>query len=1276
LGFAWTHTYARSIEYLPGSDPNSAAKTAIVSRPEGGRVSFHYINGQWQADADVLATLIQRLDVQGALLGWTYTPVDGREVEYYDVLGRLAQITRSDGTYVALIYNNGAIEGGARDYCPSRVEAQDGRALVFVCDNAGRIAGITDPAGSNYAYAYDSSGRLQSVTYPDGMQRTYLVNESAYLGGASMKNALTGIQDEDSQRFATFTYDSQGRAVSTEHAGGVEKYSIAYTSDEAVVITGPLGHTDTRSFGTVLGLRRALSSVEQCADCVTRNLGYTYDENGRIDVATDAAGSMTDYDYDDRGLLVQEKDASSDAFVNRTRQTDWHAGFSVPLARRTYNADAVLLTSSQWTYNARAQPLTATRTEPASGAVRATTMAYCEQVDVDAGTCPRIGLVVSIDGPRTDASDLTTYTYYPTDDAACSTTSTICSHRRGDLHKVTNALGQVTEYLRYDGAGRVLSTKDPRGVITDYEYHPRGWLTANKVRGADDASEVDDRITRIEYWPTGLVKQITQPDGAFIAFTYDAAHRLTDIVDNAGNILHYTLDNAGNRIKEDTGDAGGALKHTLSRVYNQLGQLKTQATAVGDPTDFAYDANGNTTSLSDALSRTTLSGYDPLNRLSRTLQDIDGIRAETQFKYDALDNITQVTDPKGLQTRYEYSGFGEPVKLTSPDTGVTTYTYDSAGNRSSQTDARGITTTYSYDALNRLTKVGYPTSGLDVSYTYDVSQSVCASGETYAVGRLAKMQDGGAITQYCYNRFGDLVRKVQTTNGKSLVLRYAYTSGGRLQQMTYPDGAAVDYVRNAQGQPVEVGVTPPGGNRQVLLTGANYYPFGPSAGWTYGNGRNLQRIYDQDYRPQAIQDARPGGLEIGFGFDPVGDLIALTPAGNATPDITLDYDPLGRLTAFKDGQTGALIDGYTYDATGNRLSAQVNGAVQGYTYPSDSHRLSAVADTARTYDAAGNTTAIGGTARQYVYDATGRMSQARRSGSVTMNYRYNGKGEQVRRFLGSINTYTLHDEAGHWLGDYDGNGAPLQQAIWLDDLPVGLLAAGGQPYYIEPDHLGSPRVVIDPERDVAVWTWSLKGEAFGNTVPDQDPDGDGSAFVLDMRFPGQRFDMASGLNQNIFRDYESGSGRYVESDPIGLKGGRSTYAYALGNPISFTDRLGLITLPQDPSGLPPNWNPDPSHRDPNGERWTNGTDVLDFHRGRPGLPGWRGRDHWHHDEGDKHYAPGEECPTTDDDAPAEDQEFMEKMSKITGLTGTALIMYLIISEGSRLFPPRNLVPVP
>jgi RHS repeat-associated protein len=170
----------------------------------------------------------------------------------------------------------------------------------------------------------------------------------------------------------------------------------------------------------------------------------------------------------------------------------------------------------------------------------------------------------------------------------------------------------------------------------------------------------------------------------------------------------------------------------------------------------------------------------------------------------------------------------------------------------------------------------------------------------------------------------------------------------------------------------------------------------------------------------------------------------------------------------------------------------------------------------------------------------------------------------VRRSVPALTRY-VYDASGRLAGEYDGAGRLMQETVWLGDLPVATLrpkangVSGVEVFYVGVDHLGTPRVVTRPTDNKVVWSWE-NSEAFGNSLVNENPSGLG-AFTYNLRMPGQQFDRETGTFYNYFRDYDSSLGRYVQSDPIGLLGGMSTFGYARGNPISRTDPFGLFNFP-------------------------------------------------------------------------------------------------------------------
>jgi RHS repeat-associated protein len=737
------------------------------------------------------------------------------------------------------------------------------------------------------------------------------------------------------------------------------------------------------------------------------------------------------------------------------------------------------------------------------------------------------GRVLTANGPRTDVSDVTTYTYY-----SCST-----GYHCGQVHTITNALGHVTTHNTYNAHGQPLTITDPNGVATTLAYDARQRLTSRTV-GSEQ--------TTFTYWPTGLLKKATLPDGSFLEYTYDAAHRLTEVEDSEGNRIVYTLDAMGNRTAENLYDPSSALTQTRTRVFNTLNQLWKEIGAAGTAavtTSFSYDNNGNQTGINAPLSRNTVQAYDELNRLKQVTDPLSGV---TQYGYDALDQLISVTDPRSKVTSYTYNALGDLTQQVSPDTGSTANTYDSGGNLATTTDARSKTGTYVYDALNRVTSVTYPDQS--ISYTYD-------SG-TNQKGRLTQVTDASGSTSWSYDTHGRVLSRQQSM-GVTKTLGYAYDSFGRLQTLTLPSGNAVTY-GYTDGKITSLTLN----GSTTILSNVLYQPFGPTRGWTWGNSTLAIREYDTDGKVTEVDSA---GLKA-YSYDDAFRMTGITDAANSSLSQTYGYDLLGRLTS----ATGtSLNQGWTYDANGNRLT-QTGSAASTYTVGSTSNRLSSVSGAlsrSYSYDNSGNTTSDGTAA--FTYNDAGRMVSATKA-SVTATYALNALGQRVKKTTSGSSTYFVYDEAGHAVGEYDNAGNLIQETVWFGETPVATVrpnGAGVNLFYVHTDHLNSPRRISRPSDNAVVWRWD--SDPFGTTTANQDPDGDSNPFAYGLRFPGQYFDAETGLHYNYFRDYDPQVSRYVESDPIGLRGGLNTYAYVGGNAVSRIDPSGLdgTVVPGAP-GLP------------------------------------------------------------------------------------------------------------
>ncbi len=1109
------------------TDPNTSANaSACVQHLSLASNAYQLTaeDGTWTQFSWSGSAVTQNADINDRVTQITVSGVNEWQVhrgddtiEIYNLAGSLLQRTLRGGKTFTFTYSTSSTSSTIAPRPGLLLSESDafGHTISWQYNAASQVSQMTDPAGGVYTYTYDTTGNLTGVTYPDTKTRGYSYNESAYTASTNLPNALTGITDERGTRYATFSYDTHGRGVGTQHAGGVDSFSLSYASTSpgaTATVVDPLGTTRTYGFSSTVSasyLRDNSQQQPNSSGSGTVTQGQLFDSNGNVSQLTDYNGNVTTYTFDlSRNLETSRTEAYGTSRA-RTITTSWDSTWRQPASVSVYaggSGTGTPLRTTAYTYDSLGNVLTKTVTDPATSSTRVWTYTY-----------DSYGRMLTADGPRTDVTDTTTYTYY-----TCTT-----GYECGQVHTVTDANGKVTTYNTYNAHGQPLTITDPNGVVTTLTYDSRLRVTSRQV---------STETTTFSYWPTGLLKQVTLPDSSYLHYNYDTAHRLTQISDGSGNKIIYTLDNAGNRTAENGYDPSSTLHHTHTRAYTALNQLYKDINAAGTSavtTTYGYDNNGNQTSIAAPLSRNTANTYDELNRLHQITDPASGV---TQFAYDANDNLTSVVDPLSLTTSYTYNGFGDLATQSSPDTGTTTNTYDSGGNLATSTDARSAVSTYTYDVLNRVTSAAYKigsTTDQTITFTYD-------SG-TYGVGRLTGASDANHSMSWTYDALGRVTGKGQVVGGVTLSMGYGYSSGNPVSVVT-PSGQTVVYGYNSNHQVTSISI-----NGTTLLNGVTYEPFGGVNGWTWANSTTTSRTYDTDQKITQIssQGVRTNTYDNAFRITQIAD----TTTGAST--YTYGYDSLDRVTS----GVGAVNQTFTYDANGNRLT--VGGSASStFTISPTSNRVTAISGALSkgyTYDAAGNPGTY--SPISLTYNDRGRLSAVQTT-SNTETIVYNALGQMIMVSGGSPGTVLYaYDEAGHLLGEYSSTGALVQETVWLGDIPVATLrphSGGGiDTYYVHTDHLNTPHQITRPSDNAQMWAW------FPATFGDVSPSG---SLAYDLRFPGQIYDGQGGLLQNWNRDYDPAVGRYVESDPIGLDGGINTYAYASSNPIGRIDPSGTFSI--------------------------------------------------------------------------------------------------------------------
>lgn len=1134
--------------YLDRNEPCSpngeTLKKIHAYNPSGYATHFSLVGGVWTSDGGDIAQLVSG--------EWIVDYVDGAH-QVFATNGQPKTIRNERGIGLAYAYNSSSQL--------TAITHTAGRTLTLTWSNH-KITSVVAPNGKAYGYGYNVNGYLASVTHPDALGvRTYHYESSLDPG------YLTGIS-VNGERFSRYQYLADGRAQWSGLEGGTERSNFVYYADRTVV-TNAIGQATTYYVASVDGVNR-VSGVQRpvTGTCTSGTVDTQYNLDGTVDYEVDAVGVKKDYSYDVDGRptqIVAGIGLNGETDQQQITQIAWDSVRKGRLNQvKVYGTDTSNpRNTTTYSYypegDARARLLQSVAvTNQAGGTVGTLTTTYNY-------TFHSNGLIatLTVDGPLPGTGDSTASTF----DAA------------GNLLTVKNSLNHTTTYANYNALGQPGKITSANGAVTTYTYNARGQVLTEK-RTIDGVV----RTTTTTYDTRGRPVTVVTPDATRLDTSYDAFDRVTSV------FRYNELPDSGDR--DEPGDAYDQSETRKRAItYNLLSQPLTVTTtytyfgrewdedrlkviplgytdlqrretyeydaggflskkkgAHGQATTYHYNANGDVDSVQDALGNTTNYAYDRHRRVSSITDPASGV---TVIGYNATGQVKLVRDPRLNATTYAYDGLGNMLSQSSPDTGTTTFFYNALGQRTQMQRADLSLTDYTYDTLGRLKTVA--SGGQTRTLTYDF----CTGGK----GLLCTASQNSAtptLASFTYTPWGQIATRQDTLGTTADTTGYTYDGMLRLAGISYPSGISVGYAYGDSGVSL-VQATVNGTTANVV--GIDGYQFlGPPLYMGYANGLWRTTNYDIDGRITGISTTYSLPIQsLTYGFDTADRITAITDGVDAGLTQQFQYDGLSRLKRAE--VPGGNIATFAYDGVGNRTSvANTSPAdVTTYTIAGTNNRMTQAATGSLVrpfaYNANGDVTSLvglGGVTNTLTYDPFGRLSSHTRSG-VTTTYTVNALDQRMGKSNSGSNSRYVYAGYNQLLAEYT-NGQ-WTSYIWNGNTPVAMVR-NNQIYYIQTDHLGRPQLATDANRNIV---WKANNYAFNRSVAIDTIGG------LNLGFPGQYYDGEFGTWHNGYRDYLADTGRYLQSDPIGLIGGSNTYAYVSDNPITYVDLNGTICF--DPKAL-------------------------------------------------------------------------------------------------------------